>query len=205
MTVGLIIQAHRNSTRLPNKINLYLGNTTLLERVLENCYFTIADKVIVATTSSISNDSILYTVRKVNERLCSDVIVFRYDGNENDLLSRYYHCAKKYGLSIIVRITGDCPFINGDIINLCIKLHAVTEADIFDFTDIDGLEVQVVTFQALEKAHKEAVSDYDREHVFPYLYEHPEQFVIKHLKETKISIDTKSDMEFARKVSSYQT
>jgi spore coat polysaccharide biosynthesis protein SpsF (cytidylyltransferase family) len=107
---------------------------------------------------------------------------------ENDVLSRYYQCAKVFKADVIVRITADCPFIDPDIIDEAIEYYFRTRHEYVCFAPIDGLDTEVFSFQLLKEAWKKAKDPYDREHVTPYMR-----------RKSKLSIDTKSDLEKARR------
>lgn len=194
MTSGIIIQAHLLSTRLPKKILRVVDRFTILERVLDACTLAGFDKVIVATTSNPENDILIDIIKKYNKSFYDNVELYRYNGSESDLLGRYYHCAGRYKLDMICRICSDSPLISSDIIYLCKQAFKYAGADVLDFMSVDGLEVQITNFNALENAHKNAKFDYQREHVFPYMYERPEKFKIVHLEDIKISVDEEVDL-----------
>ena len=109
-------------------------------------------------------------------------------GSENDVLDRYYQCAKKYGFDVVVRITADCPFIDPWVIDQAITYYLSSAFEYVCFAPIDGLDVEVFSFQILEEAWKKAKDPGDREHVTPYIR-----------RKTKLSIDTKQDLANARR------
>lgn len=200
MTSGIIIQAHLLSTRLPGKILKVVDRFTILERVLDACTLSGFDKVIVATTSNPENYILIDIIKKYNKSFYDNVILYRYNGSESDLLGRYYAAAKEYKLDQICRICSDSPLISSDIIYLCKQAFKYTNVDVLDFMSVDGLEVQITNFKILEEAHKNAKFDYQREHVFPYMYEHPEKFKIVHLEDIKISVDDERDLYRVRDI-----
>jgi glutamate-1-semialdehyde 2,1-aminomutase len=95
-----------------------------------------------------------------------------FEGNENDVLDRYYNCAKKNKSDIIVRITGDCPITDASIVDSLINTLINDKLDFVSNwsppTFPDGLDVSVCTYNALRKAWNLSTSKYDREHVMPY-------------------------------------
>jgi len=112
----------------------------------------------------------------------------RFIGSENDVLDRYYQCAKEFFADTIVRITSDCPFIDPDIIDQAIEYFYRTNFGFVKFSPIDGLDTEVFSFKMLEEAWKKAKDPYDREHVTPYM-----------IRKTKLSVDTKIDLNKARR------
>ena len=164
--IGAIIQARLGSERLPNKALLPLpfnGGPTLLQHVITRAKAARSiDTIIVATTEKPA-DNAIYTFCQNNQIDC-------FRGSENDVLERFYTAAKKYNLDIVVRLTGDNPFIMPPVINDAISKHS---AEGVDYTITEGLplgtNIEVISFQALERAAREATDALDREHVTPYI------------------------------------
>lgn len=191
MTVGIIIQCHDKSIRLHHKLFKELGDSTVLEKVVEACCMSIADVVIIATSTDIENDSVVswydensYKYRKLR--------LYRYHGDDNDVLSRYFFAAKEYKLDHIIRITSDCPLHSNHVIDLCIKLHLLNNNDYTSFSSIDGLDTEVFSFKVLEEAHNNAKEKYQREHVTTWIKESL-HFKKQRLEDIKISLDTIDD------------
>jgi len=169
MVIGIIIQARMGSTRLPGKIMKDLGGREILWRVVERCRKSnLANKVIIATSNEKGDDAIY------NFCLRNGIDVFR--GSLDNVLERYYECAKKYNLDVIVRITSDCPLIDPFIIDQTIDLFLRSNVDyvsnclqrIFP----RGLDCEVFSFKALTQAHKNAATNDEREHVTMYIVKH---------------------------------
>ena len=178
--IGCIIQARMGSTRLPGKIMKLLDekNPSLYYTInqLKNC--KTFDKIIVATTT-LNEDNV------VEEYLKNlDVDIFR--GSSEDVLDRYYECAKYYDLSSIIRITGDCPLIDPCIVDRGVDLF---QSKLYDYvtntfprTFPDGNETEIFSFNALEKAWNNAKLPSEREHVTPYFKNFNDIFKIKNFK-----------------------
>lgn len=171
--IGIIIQARTGSTRLPGKVLLHLPyhtETTVLEQVIRRCEASkLADTVIVATTTNPSDDKIVDIAKKMN------IGVFR--GDEKDVLSRYYHAAREFSIDTIVRITSDCPCIDPNVIDMVIRAYLDSDVDYvsntLDRTFPRGQDVEVFSFECLEKAYFNATKEFEREHVTPYMYMNP--------------------------------
>lgn len=163
--ISAIIQARMGSTRLPGKVLKTIGDISLLELQIKRIQKSKnIDSIIIATSTNINDDKI--------EQFCLEKEINFYRGSENDVLSRYYECAKHYKIEIIVRLTGDCPLIDPSIIDKVIDSHIQEDVDYSSNTVPpetsfwpDGSDVEVFSFKALEKAHKEATKYEDREHV----------------------------------------
>jgi spore coat polysaccharide biosynthesis protein SpsF len=171
-----IIQARTGSTRLPNKIFLDLEGKSVLARVIERVKNSkLINKVVVASPDSSENDAIEEFIKKD----FPEVGVYR--GSENDVLDRYYQAAKRFNANIIIRITSDCPLIDARVLDKVIQAFIDKKVDytanvLGKRTYPRGLDIEVFSFDALEKMWKEAKESDDREHVTLYLRKHPEIF-----------------------------
>ena len=179
--IGCIIQARLTSTRFPKKILADFFGKTVLETVVERCYEAkLVDKIVIAAPHQLGVC--------LNEEL--------FIGSEHDVLDRYYQCAKKYGFTVIVRITSDCPLIEPYEIDRCI--NRLLERDTHYVTNrpatFDGNDVEVFTFHALQEAWGHAESLEDREHVTPYMKRDFSLNPIS-LEAPKLSLDTAQDLE----------
>ena len=163
--IAAIIQARMGSTRLPGKVLKNINGSSLLEFQIERVKKSknISD-IIVATTTNSDDDEI--------EKFCLQRGIAFYRGSENDVLSRYYECAKIYNIQTIARLTADCPLIDPVLIDKVIDLYIESNVDYTSNTVPpetsfcpDGSDVEVFSFKSLEKAYKEAYKQEDREHV----------------------------------------
>lgn len=200
-----IIQARMGSTRLPGKVLKTVMNKTLLEYQLERIKRSLLiDEIVVATTKNENDDPIV--------ALCEQLDTKVYRGSETDVLSRYYEAAAKYKADIIVRLTSDCPLIDPDVVDNVIEMYLDSKGTIdyvsntFERTFPRGLDTEVFSFEALEKAKKHAILERDREHVTAYLYTNPEKFRLDSLKMSKDlghhrwTVDTEEDFIFIKKI-----
>ncbi|MCB4203539.1 glycosyltransferase family protein [Deferribacterales bacterium Es71-Z0220] len=170
MKVGAIIQARTSSTRLPKKILKSLpfdSDITVLQQVIRRVLKAQSlDEVIIATTTDSEDEEIVKISDKENVRW--------FKGSKDDVLSRYYLSAKENNLDAIVRVTSDCPCIDWNIIDLAVEKHLNENADYTSNTIKrafpHGLDVEVISFDALEKAYFEAKEIFEREHVCPYIH-----------------------------------
>ena len=100
-----------------------------------------------------------------------------YRGSEEDVLERYYETAKKYRADVIVRITSDCPLIDPEIVDEMIKKHIENKADyttnIIKRSFPRGMDTEIFSFNTLEETYRNGNEKYHREHVTPYIREHP--------------------------------
>ncbi|GAB4525728.1 MAG: glycosyltransferase family protein [Anaerolineales bacterium] len=171
MTIA-IIQARMSSSRLPGKVLQDLGGQPMLVRVVERTRRARSlRRVVVATTTDPSDDPVA--------ALCAQHGYPCYRGSLFDVLDRYYQAAKAHCAERVVRITADCPVMDAEVVDATVEALHAGGADFaasrfpppWGRTYPIGLDVEVCTFAALERAWKEADQPHQREHVMPYLYE----------------------------------
>lgn len=201
--VVAIIQARMGSTRLPGKVLKELGGETVLAQVISrirNCRHL--SELIVATSVDPADDVIVQECNRLGAR------VFR--GDQHDVLDRYYQATREVGAEVIVRITADCPLIDPTVSDQTIAafLQAAPDyaSNVLQRTFPRGLDTEVMTTDALQHAWSEARSPHEREHVTPFLYEHPGHFRLLSVvadadySDHRWTLDTPEDLEFLRAV-----
>lgn len=181
--IGCIIQARLGSKRLPRKVLMPLKdkNPILFYVIKQLEYCKFIKQIVVATTTKNDDDEIINFVNKIK--------IDYYRGSENDVLDRYYQCAKKFSFSTIIRITADNPLIDPTLVDSMIKEFEKGDYDYmtnsiprtFPF----GTETEIFSFDSLEKAWKDAKKQSEREHVTSYFYNHPNIFKIYNFKNSK--------------------
>ena len=173
--ITAIIQIRLNSSRLKRKALLKIQNLTLIEHLFSQLsYSTQIDKKIIATTTeSIDNDI---------KKLANNIGIQCFRGDSLNVLDRYYNCAKSFDIDTIVRISGDAPLIDPVIVDKTIEYYKKNNFDyvsnFFRRTFPIGTEIEIFSFKTLEKCCKTAQQSYEKEHVTPFIYEHPELFNI---------------------------
>lgn len=203
MTLIAIVQARMGSSRLPGKALKDIQGRSMLARVVRRAQrSSLIDRLIVATTDKEADDAI------ASECKILGVSVFR--GSEDDVLDRYYQAAKAFSAEAVVRITSDCPLIDPDVIDRVVRVFLDNRPDYasntIENTYPRGLDVEVFTFSALEKAWRNASLDFERVHVTPYIYLHPELFrklsvtAEKNLSFYRWTVDTAEDLALVRAV-----
>ena len=200
--IGCIIQARMGSTRLPGKVMKIIDtkNPSLQYTInqLQNC--KTLDKIIVATTDFSEDDVI------VNHLENTGMDIFR--GSSDDVLDRYFQCAKHYGLSSILRVTADCPLIDPEIVDHGINIFLSENYDYVTNTSPrsfpDGNETEIFSFNALKKAWENAKLPSEREHVTPYFRNNEQDFKIKNFEHTsnlsnlRWTVDFPEDLELVK-------
>src|SRR5690606_28833150 len=93
--------------------------------------------------------------------------------SEEDVLDRYLQAANQMQADVIVRVTGDCPLIDPDIVDALVEQFLRADVDYLSNTEPptypDGLDTEVFTVKSLERAARESSDPFDHEHVTPYL------------------------------------
>lgn len=166
-----MIQARCGSTRLPNKVLKNLYGKPALQRMIERVQKSERiDEVMVVTSIKKDNLPIL--------KLCSSMDIRVGVGSEDDVLDRFYQTAKLLRPEYVIRLTADCPCFDAELLDTAIEQMApdTDYCAMMSETFADGLDLEIIRFTALEKAWKESVHSYEREHVTQYIIHHPELF-----------------------------
>ncbi len=198
-----IIQARMSSSRLPGKVMAEISGKPMLYHVVKRIERAKMIDLVTVATSDLRSDNIV-------EGFCRDNGIRCFRGDLDDVLDRYYRAAKYFGAQIIIRLTADCPLLDPDIIDRVVKTFSEGAFDyvsnVMEYTYPDGLDTEVFTLEALERAWREARLKSEREHVTPYIRNRPEIFRlanvshredISHLRWT---VDCPQDMNFVRSV-----
>jgi len=167
-TVG-IVQARMGSSRLPGKVLMPAVGTPLIVHMLRRVSrCRTLDALWLATSVNRENDPLEACVAAEGHK------VFR--GSEEDVLSRFWSIAKAEGAQLVVRLTGDCPLHDPEVIDDVVAFARAHENDYAYVgnalrpTYPDGLDVEVCTAAALDHAYRHATDPRDREHVMPYIH-----------------------------------
>jgi spore coat polysaccharide biosynthesis protein SpsF len=191
------------STRLPGKVLKDLGGQSVLMRVVTRLRRArLINELLVATTDEPADDAIVAECRR------NSVPVFR--GDEEDVLDRYFRAAQLSKAEAVVRITSDCPLIDPEVTDKTIQAFLDQKpayaSNCVVRTYPRGLDTEVMTLPALERAWRLANQPYQRAHVTPYIYEHPEEFKILSVtgeadfSHYRWTVDTPEDLEFIRTI-----
>jgi spore coat polysaccharide biosynthesis protein SpsF len=203
MKIVALIQARTGSTRLPGKVLQEIGGKTMLARVVERVRRAKQiDEVSVATTDRPADDAILEECKRLGVKVSR--------GDQDDVLDRYYRAAQLAKAEAVVRITSDCPLIDPEVIDKTVSAFLEAKPDYasnaLERTYPRGLDTEVMSFTALSRAWQEARKPHEREHVTPYIYEHPDKFKLLPVtgpgdfSSYRWTVDTEEDLEFVRAV-----
>ena len=184
MIVG-VIQARLGSKRLPGKVLAEIGGRPLIEWTMA-AVRPVVDRMVVAIPRGVENDPLAAF-------LCGKVVVHR--GLADDVLARCWDAVAPYAPDIVLRQTADNPFCLTEVMR-----GQIARIGQYDYVGIAGWPLgiagEAMTFAALTEAYWNAVTDYDREHVTPYIYHHPERFHIA--PSPSFTVDTAQELEAAR-------
>ena len=190
---ALVLQARLDSSRLPGKCLLPLGGKPLIFRIMEALSYFPCEKKILACP-----EDCVYSFAPLAEEAGFKLIA----GPKYDVLARYCLAIKTTGAERIIRATGDNPFVFTDAA-LAIDTEArLVGADYAAFSQLPyGAGVESIASEALLRAEMEAKENFEREHVCPYLYAHPEFFRLHRPmaphewqgEDIRLTVDTKED------------
>jgi len=197
--LGIIVQAHMGSTRLPNKMLKNLCGKSVVGHVISRLKLVNnAEKLIIAT-SDLSADDLL-----VKECEKYDVAVVR--GSDSDVLARFYKAAKEHNLTDVVRICADNTLVDWNLLAKEIDEYQKHENIVVvpgDNVPL-GLGGEIFSFSMLEEAYENGKEHYHREHVTPYIYEHHNNVVKVDYKENyrkyRLTLDTGADWELIQRI-----
>ena len=198
--IGIIIQARMGSTRLPKKVLKKIGDKNLLEHILFRLSKLKREVKVIIATSDLSKDDEL-------EEFCDDTNTICFRGSEQNVLERYYLCAKEHNFSHVVRLTGDNPFVDIEELDNLIDLHINLHSDYSRSFSVlpKGVGSEIFTFDALELSYINGKKENHLEHVNEYIEENEDKFTISELKVTKekrkpdmsLTVDTLDDYKKA--------
>ena len=202
MVLG-ILQARVSSTRLPGKvIKDIMGLPMIIRQVERVRRAKVIDQLLIATSLDSSDDAI--------EHLCEEYKIAYFRGSLNDVLDRFYRAAESVLPDHIVRLTGDCPLADPELIDKVISYHLEGG---FDYTSNtveptypDGLDIEVFRFHCLKKAWEEARLPSQREHVTLFMYTQPNLFRVGSFKgdvdysKLRLTVDEPVDFELVTRI-----
>lgn len=199
-----IIQARMGSTRLPGKVLADICGQPLLQRLIDRIRATPGiNRIVIATTTEPADD--------VLTTWCLERSLSVFRGSVDDVLDRFWQCAQQNKAEFIVRVTADDPLKDPEIIQKALDLcGSAPEVDYasntLEPTYPEGLDIEVIRYRALERAAKEAILPSEREHVTPYIWSHPERFVLRSfgmqpdLSHWRWTVDKPNDLELVQRI-----
>ena len=194
-----------SSTRLPGKVLRPLAGGPMILREVERVRrCRRVDRLVVAISDDRTDDVLADVLEGAG------VDVFR--GSLKDVLARYAGALEAKGpAEHMLRLTGDCPLIDWEVIDAVIDRHLETGADYTANTwgrrtFPKGLDADIVKSEVLLQAAAEATDPYEREHVLPFIYRRPERYRLQGFEqardegELRWTVDLPEDYEFVSAV-----
>ena len=182
-SIGIIIAARMNSSRLPMKALKPLKALPMIAFLIRRLKKSnLANKIIVATTDNNADDLLAVLAEK------EGIEIFR--GSLNNVAERYIEAAKAHNINLVARVTGDCPFVDGALVDYCIEQSKLL--DQFDLCSTKGnfpvgLDVEIYYNDKMSKVYKKYVfTKEEMEHLTLFYYNNREKFCISMLSPPKM-------------------
>ncbi len=205
MSVCLIVQARMNSQRLPGKVLMEILEKPLLGYELERLKKSrLRGELLVATSVNPADNPVVEYCKK------QGVSCFR--GSEEDVLARFYEAAKQTSAETVVRICGDSPLVDPELVDRTIDHYLKNRRDVDYVSNVlkrtfpRGLDCEVFSFKVLDEAYHEATLKSEREHVTPFIYNRPKRYRLggvegdEDLSGFRWTVDTEEDFDLIQKI-----
>jgi spore coat polysaccharide biosynthesis protein SpsF len=207
VNIVAIIQARCGSSRLPNKVLMDIAGQPMFSRVVQRVREAqTLTEVVLATSTDRRDEPLAALAVRLGVRI--------WRGSENDVLNRFVDAAHAFNADVVVRLTADCPLLDGAVIDRIVQVFEETKgvegvdyaSNTLERTYPDGLDVEVIGRDALVRAHLQARLPSEREHVTPYIYKHPELFSLRNvthapdLSAYRLTVDEAADLEVVRRI-----
>jgi spore coat polysaccharide biosynthesis protein SpsF len=192
------------STRLPGKILMLAKHKPMLAYHIERLHESEIP-IYLATTTNLADDPVVAFAGAHH--------ITYSRGSEDNVLSRYYECAVENELDIIIRVTSDCPLIDGTLIRKGVEEYLeMNDPDLYVSNTLErtfprGFDFEIFSFQLLEEAYQNAILDFDKEHVTPYIHQNRSGHVRLHnianqknAGRFRITLDTIEDFELLKQL-----
>jgi spore coat polysaccharide biosynthesis protein SpsF len=205
MRYGVIIAARTGSSRLPGKVLLPLKGIPMIVFLIRRLRFSrLADQIVFATTTLAEDDRLVEVVAS------EGIPVFR--GANEDVVKRFVNTADEFEIEYGVRVTGDCPFVDGETLDYCLK--KCEEFDSFDLASTKkafpvGIDYEIYAAEVIKKLHQsDKLNAEGREHLTKYIYDHTSVFDVRRIyppekwncHKSAFTVDTAEDYRFAQQV-----
>ena len=175
MKFHIYIQARVNSTRFPKKILKKIDGKTIFEILVKRLELVSNSEIFLITSSHLLNNELINEAKKMN--------ISYFSGDENNILNRFYNASQKFSTQNIIRITGDCPLIDFELVNEATKIFSQQKIDLLlnyiPRTYPHGFDFEIFTANALENSRNNVYNKYDDENLFLSTFMNPVHQMIK--------------------------
>lgn len=199
--VGAVVACRLKSSRLPKKALLPIAGVASVERCLESCLaLPHVQKVVLATSTEAEDENL--ADHTLNGR------VEFWQGDPDDVISRYIGACDAFGIDVIVRVTADCPLPCPEIANILISSHFTTGADYTAPSAYAvGTHVEIYNAEALRRVIELAGSADYSEYMTWYMRNNPEIFKVNLVdlpaylvREYRLTLDHPEDLDMFDKL-----
>ena len=209
MTIGAIIQARIDSSRLPGKVLFHLNKNTILFHVIKRVsLIKNLDKIVVAIPKNSKSSILKKEIEKYKGKI--SLPIFIYEGSENNVYKRTLLAALSNHIKTIIRITSDCPFIDYKVSSKLLENFKLKKVEYARFCSNYGyplgFDTEIISTKLLESFKKIKLTKFEKEHVTPYVWKNEGKFNSlvfkpkKNFKKLRLVIDTKDDFKLAKKL-----
>jgi spore coat polysaccharide biosynthesis protein SpsF len=206
-----IIQARMGSTRLPGKVLKPILGKPMLWHIADRLSHVQGLQGVAVATSDQPEDEPI-------RRFCQEAGISSFAGSEKDVLDRFFKAAVEFHADPALRITGDCPLVDPELVGSLLKLYQSSHCDHVGIATgagavflkqgrfPDGLDAECLSFSTLQRAWREATDPRDREHVTSYIWRHPDLFKLGVLEadndysDMRWTVDNAEDLEVIREI-----
>ncbi|OWP62335.1 acylneuraminate cytidylyltransferase [Hymenobacter amundsenii] len=202
--VGIISQARMTSTRLPGKVLRPVGGRPLLDYHVARLQASGLPLYLATTTNATDDPLAAFGA-------AHQLPVWR--GPEDDVLARYHQCAAAHALDVIVRVTSDCPLLDGSLLAAAVAQYLAADnprlylSNVLERTYPRGFDFEIFSRELLNEAFQHATTASDREHVTPYIHQNRSgQVQFAHVTRPtdrsayRLTVDTAEDFELIRRL-----
>ena len=203
--LGIIVSARMGSTRLPEKAIRPLQGRKMLDFLFKRLKSSnFVDEFIFATTTRVEDKILL--------EIALDNGFKTFTGSTNNLIDRYVHAAREYDVDTVIRVTGDCPFVNGEMIDYCCACIEGLDFDLASTKGFfpEGIDAEFYKSNLMESLLKKELSEQDKEHLTLYFYKNKKEYNILNinppecwLSKQSFTIDTPEDYSEAIKIADH--
>ena len=175
MKFHIYIQARVNSTRFPKKILKKIDGKSIFEILVKRLELVSNSEIFLITGSHLLNNELIDEAEKMN--------ISYFSGDENNILNRFYNASQKFSTQNIIRITGDCPLIDFELVNEATKIFSQQKIDLLlnyiPRTYPHGFDFEIFTANVLENSRNNVYNKYDDENLFLSTFMNPVHRMIK--------------------------